>query len=210
MAGHDRPEEEDQGDELSTSNVSTVNSIKQKNLMKMSDDNKYLFDQVKLYKADNAKLLNEVLEFQKNYQSLLKSQAQDQSMWTDVIKNFVTQISHCSSTKPPYERQCSLNSHGYFSDVSENRKSGSPTLENCDETDKSGKSVVRKNSNLSVQNPRTPRSAIKLSTDLKLNDWLLRTGLDDDSRICILNAEFSYEDFLYETDKEDIRRIGLR
>lgn len=203
MAGHDRPEEE--GDELSTSNVSTVNSTKMKHPIKMNEDNKYLFDQVKLYKAENTKLLTDVLEFQKNYQNLLKSQAQDQSIWTDMLKSFVSQVSQCSSSKPSYDRSTSI---GYVSDFSEHRKSGSPTLENSDEPDKStGKPNIRKISNSSVQSQRIQRCAIK---DFKLNDWLLRTGLDDDSRSYILSNDFCYEDFLFETDKEDIRRIGLK
>jgi hypothetical protein len=46
--------------------------------------------------------------------------------------------------------------------------------------------------------------------DLKLNEWLIKMNFDQTTRQTILNEEFSYEDFLYETDKEDIRRIGLK
>jgi hypothetical protein len=184
--------------------VSTVNSTKLKLPIKMSDENKYLSEQIKLLKIDNVKLLNDVLESQKNYQSLLKSQAQDQHLFADVIRNFMSQVSHCSRS---FDRQ---NSHGYFSDVSEHRKSGSPTSE-IDETDKTANKVVtRKNSNISINQQKNSRPIIKVNPDLKLNDWLLRNGIDDDSRIYILNADFSYEDFLFESDKEDLRRIGLR
>ncbi len=201
LAGGDDIEDPDNEMSNVNSTVSTVNSQKLKHPIKMSDENRFLIEQIKLLKIENSKLLNEVLETQKSYQNMLKTQAQDQNLFADVIRNFVSQVSHCSRG---FERQ---NSHGYFSDVSENRKSGSPTLE-VDETDKSGnRVVVRKNSNVST---KSSRPILKVNPDLKLNEWLQKNGVDDDTRIQILNADFSYEDFLYESDKEDVRRIGLR
>lgn len=46
--------------------------------------------------------------------------------------------------------------------------------------------------------------------DARLNDWLIKNGIDLTSRNMILNEMFTYEDFVYEMEKVDLLRIGLK
>lgn len=199
----DGVDEEDEADELSNSGVSTVNSTKVKHSGKESDEGKFLMDQVKLLKIENAKLLNELLESQRNFQSLVKSIPHDQGLFSEALRNLTQQLSMFTKS---FERSVSF---GYFSDEQNNRKS-SLSIDNSPSLDESppGK-------NLSIpplfKNPqlKSPYNA-RQSHDLRLTDWLVRHGFDEDSRAAVLHGDFNYEDFIYETDKDDIRRIGLR
>lgn len=205
LAGHDRPDDiqeadEDDVDELSNS-VSTVDSSKAKNHAGMNEA-KILMDQVHSLKEENSKLLNELLESQKSLQSVLKAQTQEHGVLTDVLKNFMQLMSKYTRTT---ERH---NSVGYCSD-DQYRKSceSSPVY---DETDKSQGSVNSKKNNIPLfKNPQL-KSPLRQCHDIKLSDWLIRYGFDEESRQMVSNADFTYEDFIYETDKDDIRRIGLR
>lgn len=44
----------------------------------------------------------------------------------------------------------------------------------------------------------------------RLNEWLIKHGIDPTSRTAILNEAFTFEDFVYEMQKEDLLRIGLK
>ena len=46
--------------------------------------------------------------------------------------------------------------------------------------------------------------------DQRLDDWLCRQNIDTVVRNTILNEEFSYEDFVYNMEKDDLIRIGLK
>lgn len=46
--------------------------------------------------------------------------------------------------------------------------------------------------------------------DSRLNEWLLRHNIDSTSRNIIFYEEFTYEDFMYNTDKTDLQRLGLK
>lgn len=209
LAGHDRPDDvevdEDEGDELSTSGVSTVNSTKLKlPLCKdLTEESGKLMEQVKILKRENTKLLNELLESQKTYQSLLKSQASDQSLFSDVLKGFMSQL---SGFKGNYDRSTSI---GYFSDRSNEHPTPSPGAA-IDEADSK---LLGKKINIVLppifKNPQL-KSPLRQCHDQKLTEWLHKYGIDEESRIHISNADFSFEDFIYECDKDDIRRIGLR
>lgn len=210
LAGHDRPDDvevdEDEGDELSTSGVSTVNSTKIKHPLSkdLTEESGKLMEQVKILKRENTKLLNELLESQKTYQSLLKSQASDQSLFSDVLKGFMSQLSGFTRN---YDRSSSF---GYFSDRSaEHCPTPSPVV---DETDSKSTSPGNK-LNIALppifKNPQL-KSPLRQCHDQKLTEWLHKFGFDDESRVLISNADFSFEDFIYESDKDDIRRIGLR
>lgn len=48
------------------------------------------------------------------------------------------------------------------------------------------------------------------SIDLRLNEWLVKNNVDITTRTIIFNEEFSYEDFVYDLDKNDLHRIGLK
>lgn len=46
--------------------------------------------------------------------------------------------------------------------------------------------------------------------DARLNEFLSRINVSSTAKNIILNADFTYEDFVYEMDKEDLRRLGLK
>lgn len=197
-------EDEQEADELSNSGVSTVNSTKIKH-HPMKEDGRFLMDQVKLLKIENSKLLNELLESQKNFQSIVKAIPQDQSMFSEALRNLTVQLSTFTRS---FERTVSL---GYFSD-DQNRKTSlsndaSPMLDDSP----TGHSPVKRLSIPLFKNPqlKSPFNA-RQSQDPRLTEWINRHGFDDESKSLIANADFTYEDFIYESDKDDVRRIGLR
>lgn len=49
-----------------------------------------------------------------------------------------------------------------------------------------------------------------VSPCVRLNEWLIKQGIDQTSRTVILNEAFTFEDFVYEMQKEDLLRIGLK
>lgn len=54
------------------------------------------------------------------------------------------------------------------------------------------------------------RNPATLSIDTRLNEWLIKHNIDAVSRNIILSESFSYEDFVYELEKTDLHRIGLK
>lgn len=203
LAGQEREDCVDEDDdELSNSGVSTVNSTKVKHHSgKEHDDGKFLMDQVKMLKIENAKLLNELIESQKNFQCLVKSIPHDQGMFSEALRNLTQQL---SSFTRNFERSVSF---GYFSD-DQNRKSSlsndaSPSFE---ESPPGKKLSIPLFKNPQLKSPFNARQI----HDARLTDWLVRHGFDEESRMSVSSGDFAYEDFMYESDKDDIRRIGLR
>lgn len=49
-----------------------------------------------------------------------------------------------------------------------------------------------------------------ITLDDRLNNFLIGIQVDAASRNLILNSDFTYEDFVYEMDKDDLRRLGLK
>lgn len=202
LAGQEREDgadDEDEADELSNSGVSTVNSTKVKHPGKNNEETKFLMDQVKLLRIENAKLLNELLESQKSFQILIKSIPQDQGMFSDALRNLTHQLSTFTRT---FERSISF---GYFSDDQTRKTSISNDLSPSYDDSPTGKKLpLFKNPQL-----KSPFNA-RHSQDARVTDWLLRHGFDEESRAVVTSADFTYEDFIYESEKDDIRRIGLR
>lgn len=99
LAGHERMEEEfpdGDADIMSGgSAVSTVNSTKPK---KMSG----LEKQITKLNSDNVKLLQDLLETRKTYQSLLKATIEEQNLSLTMLKNYNRQMGHI------FERSVSL------------------------------------------------------------------------------------------------------
>lgn len=48
------------------------------------------------------------------------------------------------------------------------------------------------------------------SVDARLNEWLIKNDIDSTSRTIILDELFAYDDFVYEMEKTDLHRIGLK
>lgn len=46
--------------------------------------------------------------------------------------------------------------------------------------------------------------------DTRLNEFLIKLNIDATSRDIIFNEEFTYEDFIYDLEKADLLRIGLK
>jgi len=182
--------------------VSTVNSTKVKHHSgKEHEEGKFLMDQVKLLKIENAKLLNELLESQKNVQSIIKAIPQDQALFSEALRNLTHQLAAFTRS---FERSVSV---GYFSD-DQIRKTpvstdASPSLE---ESLPGKKLTMPLFKNPQLKSPFNARQ----SQDARLIEWLARNGFDGESLNLVANADFTYEDFIYESDKDDIRRIGLR
>lgn len=205
LAGQERddgPDDEDEADELSNSGVSTVNSTKVKHHSgKEHEDGKFLMDQVKLLKIENAKLLNELLESQKNVQSIIKAIPQDQEVFSEALRNLTLQLAAFTRT---FERSVSI---GYYSDDQMRKTSISADVSpNYDESPPGKKLTMPLFKNPQLKSPFNARQ----SQDARLIDWLVRNGFDGESLSLVANADFTYEDFIYESDKDDIRRIGLR
>lgn len=208
LAGQERDEcadDEDEADELSNSGVSTVNSTKVKHHSgKEHEEGKFMMDQVKLLKIENAKLLTELLESQKNFQSIVKTIPQDQGLFSEALRNLTHQLSTFTRS---FEQSISF---GYFSD-DQNRKT-SLSNEGIPSFDESpGNNSGKKLQAPLFKNPhlKSPYNA-RQSHDARIIEWLVRHGFDEESRTVLANADFTYEDFIYESDKDDIRRIGLR
>lgn len=66
------------------------------------------------------------------------------------------------------------------------------------------------NRRLNSLNDPFSRVANTSSIDIRLNEWLVKNNVDITSRTIIFNEEFTYEDFVYDLDKNDLHRIGLR
>lgn len=91
---------------MSTSGVSTVNSIKIKVKPKKLE-NKYISDEVAALRVENVRLLQDLLESYKMHQILLKSTIEEQNLNLQMLQNFTSQLSQLSSVSRVYERSIS-------------------------------------------------------------------------------------------------------
>lgn len=204
--------DEDEVDELSNSGVSTVNSAKIKHHTAKDHhhhyDVKLLLERVKVLESENSKLAQEALDSHKSFNNYLKS-----NDTTAVLKNLVQQLSNISRS---YERCVS---YGYHSDDHLNKSSLSDTTSpSPDEIDKgipinNVSTVNTKKLNIPVpplfRNPQL-KSPLRQCHDMRLNEWLTRNGFDEEAKNAIDIADFTYEDLIYFSDKDDILRLGLR
>lgn len=216
LAGHERIgnlEEEEDEEDLSASGVSIVNLNKLKTKL---DEKKYFSDEISVLRVESARLMRDLIESHKNYQNMLKSTIEEQSLNSEIIKKFSKQLSSVANV---YQRNLS---QGYFSDISE------PGIQIKISSDSTPPSPVPEISTETVDgavNGNYPlrKTSIKKETerrinffnennliDQKLNEWLIRSNVDPVSRNLILDSAFIYEDFLYEMTKNDLCRIGLK
>lgn len=192
--------DEDDVDEMSNSGVSTVNSAKIKHHKAKDSYDKKILEQMEILKNENSKLMNEILESYKSLQSFLKASESG----VDAIKYVVQQF---TTFTRKFERSVSF---GYHSDDQNPRKSSSDITPSDENSDSAGNTVNCNKLPIPLfKNPQL-KSPLRQSHDVKLTDWLTRNGFDEDTRNSIGIADFTYEDLIYFTDKDDIRRIGLR
>lgn len=125
----------------------------------------------------------------------------------------------------------------YFSDVSDRNPrdrslSPNPTHQGLSEVDAINNNTTVQNTDPSATRKlgicRSPRqelcanaqrrrqeqssspSSSSASIDLQLNEWLIINNIDSTSRSIILGELFTFDDFLFEMDKSDLLRIGLK
>lgn len=96
-------------EEGSTSGVSTVNSVKSQKTADSIDNNKYwkeYRDQMGALKMENMKLLQELVESQKSYQTLLQQALEEQRAQVDILTHLCENINRRAARQESgYENQ---------------------------------------------------------------------------------------------------------
>ncbi|XP_054268052.1 mitogen-activated protein kinase kinase kinase 15 isoform X2 [Macrosteles quadrilineatus] len=170
---------------------STVNSVKSKNTsidsfpssIKMRTEWR---EQINGLRSENHRLMQELLEGQRVYQSLLRQALEDHRLQLAALRQLVDQMGLVSSVVNHLSQ-----SNGR--DFSESDVTTSPESET------------------SNHNPMTPRISITdSSVDQRLVDWLLALRLDNTSISKFLTEEYCLDDVLHYVNREDIRKLGLR
>ncbi|XP_062537310.1 mitogen-activated protein kinase kinase kinase 15 isoform X2 [Armigeres subalbatus] len=205
-------DDDDDDGELSTSGVGTVNSVTLAKPAKLSRT-KAVNDQITALRAENLRLMEDLYESHKMYHGVFKTALEGQSTNTEMVRALATQLMSVASR---HDR----NSQGYASDLAE-----SPII--ADEADSANNNFLRP-AVPSRAHPVRPgldrRTPVRVAPfdgvqetmasgsqpDSRLDEWLIQHGFNDHVRNTIHYEEFSYEDFIYAMDQEDIRRIGLR
>lgn len=85
---------EDEIEDMSTSGVSTVNSVKMNTIAK---DDKYMTDEFSRLKIENIRLMQTLLESHKQYQTILRSTIDEQRLNLDLLRNFTSQLTNVST-----------------------------------------------------------------------------------------------------------------
>ncbi|XP_044584193.1 mitogen-activated protein kinase kinase kinase 15 isoform X2 [Cotesia glomerata] len=177
QAGADGPEEG------STSVMSTVNSLKSHKTVDSIENNKYwreYQEQMGNLKTDSIKLVQELLESQKIYHTLLQNALEDQRAQIGALTHLCEDIS----------RRFSRQESGYNSSI---HGTASPQPSSV---------LVPQ---ISVTDHNTPSN-----TDNKLVEWLQGLGIDDMSIERIIYEEYTLDDFLNSICRDDLRRIRLK
>uniref|UniRef100_A0A336LVJ7 mitogen-activated protein kinase kinase kinase n=1 Tax=Culicoides sonorensis TaxID=179676 RepID=A0A336LVJ7_CULSO len=204
LAGQERMDEEYPDADLMSggSAVSTVNSTKIKKLSeverKMNDLN-----------VANVKLLEDLLEARKTYLNLLKATIEEQTLNFTLLKSYNRQMQQVleKSLSPIYDDE---SNHLTF--CHQDLKKTSKTHHETDSTNNNNILISPSPANycpsrqtISIQNNETVQSI-----DPRLNDFLTKIDISSSAKQIILTSDFSYEDFVYEIDKDDLRRLGLK
>ncbi|CAG5088317.1 Similar to MAP3K15: Mitogen-activated protein kinase kinase kinase 15 (Homo sapiens) [Cotesia congregata] len=177
QAGADGPEEG------STSVMSTVNSLKSHKTVDSIENNKYwreYQEQMGNLKIDSIKLVQELLESQKIYHTLLQNALEEQRAQIGSLTHLCEDIS----------RRFSRQESGYNSSI---HGTASPQPSSV---------LVPQ---ISVTDHNTPSN-----TDNKLVEWLQGLGIDDMSIERIIYEEYTLDDILNSISREDLRRIRLK
>ncbi|XP_075217555.1 apoptotic signal-regulating kinase 1 isoform X2 [Lycorma delicatula] len=169
--------------------LSTVNSLKSHKTSADSFVSSLKFrseyrEQLCALRAENSRLLQELVEGQHMYQVLLKQALEENRSHIQLLKQAVEQMSFVASIIRG-DREISTVDSG----------SGS-----------------RNSPESSGSNGRVPPhiSVTDSSADAKLIEWLQGTGLDQPSIDKFLVEEYCLEDILHFVNRDDIRKLGLR
>ncbi|XP_049834926.1 mitogen-activated protein kinase kinase kinase 15 isoform X2 [Schistocerca gregaria] len=189
LAGQDNREQSvpDGPDGSSTSGMSTVNSVKsQKTVDSLSNSAKFRLEyreQLGVLRSENLRLLQELVDSQKSYQTLLRQALEDHRLQLALLSQTVQQLNLVSS--------CTCQSHadtGYGShrSVSSNDAASSPA-------------------GLLPQISVTDSSA-----DSRLIEWLQNLKLDQSTIDRFLFEEYCLDDVLLYITRADLRKLCLR
>lgn len=176
----------------------TVNSTK---FNEIDSDRKSSSKQISELKEENQRLMQDLLESHKLYQALLKSTISDHRLCIDLLKCSSVH-SDSNNTSPVTSTDIKLSNHLSVAKA----QCGADVINNNIALDSQSTQNTRQN-NL---NTSTKCESMSDSYDRVLAEWLNNQNIDSKSKNIILTEDFSFDDFIYETDKEDIRRIGLR
>lgn len=177
----------------------TVNSTK---FNEVDRDRKSSTKQLSELKEENQRLMQDLLESHKLYQALLKSTISDHRLCIDLLKCSSVN-SNSNNASPVTSTEMKLSNH--LSEVKE--QCGADAINNNITLD------AQPTKNTKQNNLNTSEKCESMSDkyDRALAEWLdYYLKIDAKSKAIILTEEFTFDDFIYETDKEDIRRIGLR
>ncbi|XP_062699786.1 mitogen-activated protein kinase kinase kinase 15 isoform X2 [Aedes albopictus] len=205
-------DDDDDDGELSTSGVGTVNSVAVAKPAKLSRT-KMINDQITALRAENLRLMEDLYESHKMYHGVFKTALKGQTTNTEMVRALASQLMSVASRQDH-------NSQGYASDLTE-----SPGI--ADEVDAANNNFLRptaptrQHSVRAGLDRRTPvrvapfdgvseSMAAGSQPDTRLDEWLVQHGFNDHVRSTIHFEEFSYEDFIYAMEQDDLRRIGLR
>ncbi|XP_053682272.1 mitogen-activated protein kinase kinase kinase 15 isoform X2 [Sabethes cyaneus] len=211
-------DDDDDDGELSTSGVGTVNSVTLAKPAKVSRA-KAASDQITALRAENIRLMEDLYESHKTYHGIFKTALEGQSTNAEMVRTLAAQLVSVTGAGR-YDGV----SQGYASDLTD-----SPGV--TDETDAANNNFLRpaplRSLSRNAQDRRvapvrvaTPparapqqdraRSTANQVLDARLDEWLVQNGFGAAIRDVIHGEDFSYEDFVYDMDQEDLRRIGLR
>jgi len=73
-----------------------------------------------------------------------------------------------------------------------------------------GNVAVRQSINANPRRQLTKHNFGLHEIDEQLEQWLVQHDIDDFSKTLILNEGFTFEDFIYNMEKLDLMRLGLR
>ncbi|KAL0280973.1 UNVERIFIED_CONTAM: hypothetical protein PYX00_002114 [Menopon gallinae] len=182
LAGQDIQDGRASHHEDSSTNLSTLNSVKSnKNSLASlhsSASVKLLLDQISALKSENLRLMNEVIESQRSMQILLKQVLDEQRSQSQLL-------------------QGSLDHMHIIGDISSRR-------------DTSGYSSRSNNTNHSPVSLLPQISVTDISTDPALVLWLTDLGLDQHTIDRIALEEYTLDDLLNHVTRADIRRMNLK
>ncbi|XP_055543330.1 mitogen-activated protein kinase kinase kinase 15 isoform X2 [Wyeomyia smithii] len=194
-------DDDDDDGELSTSGVGTVNSVTLAKPAKLSRT-KVVTDQITALRAENIRLMEDLYESHKTYHGIFKTALEGQSTNVEMVRTLAVQLASVAG------RYDSRVSQGYASDLTD-----SPGI--TDEADSANNNFLRPAPVRSgaTRNTQDRRATVRVSrpqSDARLDEWLIQQGFDVNVREVIHGEDFSYDDFVYEMDQEDLRRIGLK
>ncbi|XP_063704413.1 mitogen-activated protein kinase kinase kinase 15 isoform X2 [Culicoides brevitarsis] len=194
LGGQERIEEEFVDADVLSGGSSTVNSTKTK---KVSDFD----DKMCGLTTINAKLLEDLMNFRKTYQNQMRVIIEEQNLNFIMLKNNNRQLAQFLNASHCPRCNCSWRNSNDAEEQVDPINNNVESITQETQTKKSG-SNRRITFYDDMENIRT--------VDQKLQDFLNQIDINSNVRSIILHSDFTYEDFVYEMEKEDLRRLGLK